>query len=284
VTNPHSNPPGIVADSSGPALTGQLAEIWDSLADLCRQLDAADWSLPTDCPGWTVADQIAHVVGTEMALAGRPEPAGLVGDPPAHVHNDIGQFNERWIMHYRSLGTDQLVADLHEITAERLRKLRTMDESAFDAPSWTPVGDATYRRFMEIRVFDCWVHEQDVRHSVGRPGHGAGPAAEQALDQWVHALGVIVGKRAGAPQGSSVTFDVTGPLVRQIHVAVAGRAAVVGELAGPPTTTIHSPSDVLLRVACGRRPGVDALAEGTVSVDGDVSLGRHIVERLAFTI
>ena len=107
-----------------------------------------------------------------------------------------------------------------------------MGEDDFSAPSWTPIGQADYRRFMQIRVFDCWVHEQDVRDAVGRPGHEDGPVAEQAVDEIVRALGYIVGKKAGAPEGSSVTIELTGPVARSIHVAVDGRAAVVDRLPG----------------------------------------------------
>ena len=42
--------------------------------------------------------------------------------------------------------------------------------TAWDEQTLTPVGPGTYGLFMEIRVFDCWVHEQDVRRAVGRPG------------------------------------------------------------------------------------------------------------------
>ena len=35
--------------------------------------------------------------------------------------------------------------------------------------------------------------------------------AEQAVDEIVRALGYIVGKKAGAPEGSRVTFELTGP-------------------------------------------------------------------------
>ena len=36
---------------------------------------------------------------------------------------------------------------------------------------------------MRIRVFDCWLHEQDIRDAVGRPGGEDGPAASVALDE-----------------------------------------------------------------------------------------------------
>ena len=38
-----------------------------------------------------------------------------------------------------------------------------MSQEEWDAESFTPAGKSTYGRFMQIRVFDCWLHEQDIR-------------------------------------------------------------------------------------------------------------------------
>jgi uncharacterized protein (TIGR03083 family) len=277
-----SKPVGTVASSTAPALADQLASVWTSLAQVGASLTDDDWARPTACPGWTVADQFAHVVGTESMLLGQDAPPGAT-EGLAHVRNDIGRVNEGWVQHYRTLGPAAVLRDLADVTARRLDQLRAMDEAAFDAPSWTPIGPGTYRRFMQIRVFDCWVHEQDVREAVGQPGHLQGPAAEQALDEVVRALGFIVGKRAAAPQGSRVRVEVHGPLERTVDVLVDGRAQVVAP-DGPPTATISGAADVVLRVACGRRPPLDELAAGRLTVSGDEALARSVVEQLGYTI
>ena len=274
--------PGTVADSSASALADQLQATWDAIADLCSGLDPHQWALGTDCPGWTVADQVAHIAGTEAMLAGRDAPPDLPGEPPSHVHNDIGRANEAWIAHFRALGTDRLVPELRSLAAERLATIRAMTEDELQAPSWTPVGNATYRRFMQIRVFDCWTHEQDIRLALGRPGHLSGPAAEQSLDEVVRALGYIVGKRGAAPTGSSVLLELTGPVSRTVAVAVAERAQVVASLDGPPTTTLRMPSDVFMRLASGRSRSEAHSA--AIEVGGDRELGDRIVANLAFTI
>jgi uncharacterized protein (TIGR03083 family) len=135
---------------------------------------------------------------------------------------------------------------------------------------------------MQIRVFDCWVHEQDVRAAVGRPGHEDGPAAEQAVDEIARALGYVVGKKAGAPDGSSVTFQLTGPVRRMLHVVVDGRARVVDRLDAPATATVTLDSTVFARLACGRME--PAAMSAQVQLGGDRDLGQRIVNNLAFTI
>jgi uncharacterized protein (TIGR03083 family) len=268
------------AENTAVALTAQLDETWASIDLLCRGLAAEQWLTPTPCPGWTVADQVAHIVGTESMLAGEPTPKEEAADLPAHVHNDIGRANERWVTDLRRCDPADLLDEFRRITALRLEALRALTDAQWEEPSWTPVGQADYRRFMQIRVFDSWVHEQDMRSAVGQPGHGDGPAAEQAIDEIERALGYVIGKRAGAPDGTSVMIDLIGPVFRSIHVAVDGRAAVVAALPDAADVTLRLGSDTFAALACGR---VDP-AEVTVVLEGDGELGRRITANLAFTI
>jgi uncharacterized protein (TIGR03083 family) len=279
-------PPGIVADSSASALKAQLDEVWTSLGTLGAGLSDADWRAPTSCPGWSVAAQYAHVVGTESMILGRPNPEVDPGRPD-HVRNDIGGFNEAWVVSLASESQESVLARLAEVTSARRAAMAEMTEDDFAAPSFTPVGQADYRRFMQIRVFDCWVHEQDVRDAVDRPGHGEGPVAEQSVDEIVRALGYIVGKKAAAPPGSSVRIALTGPVQRDVEVAVVdGRARVVDGIDATPTTTLTLSSTAFTRLACGRvdADSVTNGAFGGVTVAGDTTVGARIIAALPFTI
>lgn len=260
-----------------------LAAEWSVLAELLAGLPDDDWQRPA-LPGWTVHDVVAHVIGGERMLSGAPRPE-LAPEPDggaAHVRNDIGRFNEAWVAALRPLSPAEMLTALRDVTAERLAALRSMSSAELDAPSWTPAGQGTYRRFMEIRVFDTWMHEQDIRTAVGRAGHESGPVAEQALAEVVGALGYIVGKRVGAPDGSGVCIVLTGPIERELCVAVEGRAKVVPSLAAAPTASITLSSSLFLRLAGGRQDPDEAL-DG-VQLGGDPTLARSLATRLAYTI
>ncbi len=41
-----------------------------SLSNLGRQLSEDQWKLPTDCPGWSVQDNLSHLIGVEFTLSG----------------------------------------------------------------------------------------------------------------------------------------------------------------------------------------------------------------------
>ncbi|MCU4182790.1 maleylpyruvate isomerase family mycothiol-dependent enzyme [Acidiferrimicrobium sp. IK] len=261
-------------------LIEQFRDTWGATTSLLASLEPAGWARPTDLPGWSVQDIVAHMIGTESMLAGRDTPSAPGRAWGEHVKNDIGALNEAWADSRRDRSPAEMLEEWRAITAERLEMLTAMTAEEFDAPSWTPVGNATYRRFMQIRVFDCWVHEQDIRRAVDQPGHASGPAAEASLDEIERSLGYIVGKKAKAPAGSRITFDLTGAAPRRLHVAVDERAGVVAELDRPADVTIHLGSTDFVALACGRARDGDV----PVSYTGDEGLGAKVAGSLAFTI
>lgn len=257
-----------------------LGQEWAVIGDLLAGLSEQAWSRRV-LPGWDVHDVLAHIAGTERMLSGAELP-GTQGDLGAHVRNDIGRANEAWVIALRDRAHAALLDDFRAVTASRLASLRAMSPEEFNAPSWTPAGQATYARFMRIRIFDCWMHEQDIRAATGLPGNEDGPAAAAALDEVVLALGYIIGKKGRAPDGSSVLIRLTGPVERDLPVLVDGRARVVTALNGEPTASLDLSSSLFLRLAGGREDAQAAL--GRIRLGGDEDLARQLAANLAFTI
>jgi uncharacterized protein (TIGR03083 family) len=258
-----------------------LAQEWAVIDDLLAGLSADDWSREA-LPGWDVHDVLAHIIGTERMLSGAEFPSAPAADLGAHVRNDIGKANEAWVLALRDRSHADLLADFRSVTAKRLGSLRAMSAEEFNAPSWTPAGQATYARFMRIRIFDCWMHEQDIRAAVGLPGNEGGPVAAEALAEVVLALGYIIGKKGRAPDGCSVLIRLTGPVERDLPVVVDGRARVVPRIEGEPTASLMLPSSLFLRLAGGREDADKAL--GRIRLGGDEALGRQLATNLAYTI
>ena len=77
--------------------------------EACQGLAAAQWERSTDCPGWTVKDQLAHLASIERMLLGDEAPPPL-DEKPGHVRNAIGEINEAWIDHYRTAGGPDVLA------------------------------------------------------------------------------------------------------------------------------------------------------------------------------
>jgi uncharacterized protein (TIGR03083 family) len=265
-----------------------LDEVWRDVAELCDGLTADDWNTGTECPGWTVFDNVAHMIGTERMLLGEQPSAdgGTHADAP-HVRNDIGKANEQWIGSYRGWDGPKLLDEFRAITARRLDVLRAMATEQWDAEGFTPEGPGPYRQFMAIRVFDCWYHDEDIREAIERPGFLEGPVADLSLARIpTKALGYVVGKRAGAPPGSTVSFVVEGePLITAaISVPPEGRAVLLDESPDDPTARITTDRRTFARLAGGRWSGAHARRYGIVRVEGDTTLGDRVVDNMAFTI
>lgn len=263
-----------------------LASVWSSIRQLLESLTEEQWSTATSLPGWDVRATVAHVIGTERMLMGDAPEIGFDREAEAeaapHVRNDIGALNEGWVRTLTRLSSEELLAEFDRVTEARLIALREMSQAEWDAESFTPAGPDAFGRFMQIRVFDCWFHEQDIREAIGRPGHSAGQAVAVTLDEVTTALGFVVGKRAGAPAGTTVAFELTGSSGRTINVEVADRARVVDAIDGPATVTITMPVVPFTRL-CGGRTTLDAV-EADVELDGDLELGRAILTNVAYTI
>ncbi len=260
-----------------------LGSVWRSIDDLCADLSEQEWKTPTDLPGWSVQDNVSHMVGTERMLAGETPPEADLPETP-HVRNQIGSFNEQWVHPRRELPGADVLAEFREVTDRRLDQLGAMSTDDFDEVGFTPEGEAPYRDFMQIRVFDCWQHEQDIRRALDRPGNLDSPAASHAIDRIIGAMGYIVGKRAAAPQGSTVVFCVEGPVERVVAVGVDGRAALLDSPPPEPTVRITLDTETYNALACGRWSGEHARSGGRVTVEGDEALGRQIVDNMAYTI
>ena len=259
-----------------------LREEWARIDDLVAGLADAAWSTPTALPGWDVQAVVAHVIGTESMLLGEPSPSVEVPDSADHVRNDIGRFNEAWVLAMAGDAPADVLARFRSVVERRLEVLDTTTMETWNTVGFTPAGPDTYGRFMRIRVFDCWLHEQDIRDAVGRRGGEDGPAAAMALDEMAAVLGFVVGKKGRAPAGSRVRIDLTGPNARTIDVEVAERAAVVEQLAGPPTLHLTMPVGTFARLGGGRVGPADV--RGQVVIAGDTELGERIVANMAYTI
>lgn len=251
-----------------------LFESMDSVLELLGELQEGEWQVPSLCPAWQVRQVVAHLDGVEEALTGwRPS-----GDTPAPFEIVGKVFDE-----VNDWAPGRLLGRFGAVLARRRAELLAADSSLFEEVSWTPVGVQTYGRFMAIRNFDFWVHEQDIRLPLGRPGHTSGPAAELALDEVRRSFGYIVGKRAAMPDGSRVQVELTGPVEARLGAVVDGRARVVNDLEHPDAV-VRTDFLTFMLLACGRTDPQRHLTAGDIELRGNTELAEQLARNLRFTI
>lgn len=259
-----------------------LAETWEGLAEVCWELSDTEWALPTECPGWDVKDQLSHLVGIELAIMGEPVPEWNepFGD---HVKNDFAATNEPFVAVRRAATGPTVRAEFVDVTTTRLSQLDALTAAEWAAIGFSPMGQVPYAEFMRVRVFDSWVHEQDVRRALDRPGGGGNTASEISLDHVQRAMPFVVGKKTGCADGTAVRFDVAGPGrdARVFTIAVeGGRARAVGDEVAP-TATLSLSSIDFMRLGCGRATSSQVTGDA-VTVDGDALVGGSVLGAMNF--
>lgn len=263
------------AGATGTETVELLDQTWRTIAGLCEGLDEAGFLTPTECPGWTVKDILSHILGTERSLRGEPAPA--VDGAGDHVKNDLGRFNELWVESRRSVTGREVLADFREVTAAQTAERRRLSEADMEAPVFTPFGEMPLADWLDIRLFDCFSHEQDIRHALRRPGGLDGGAAQRALRRGVSSLPRAVGRAArGMRDGTRGQLAVEGELGGAWEVEVRGGRGRLSDPTGAPDASLRADLDTFFRLLWGRLTVEDAEAEGRLVLSGDAELGRRI--------
>ena len=107
-----------------------MEHVWESIGSLCSPLTEAQWKTATDCPGWSVQDQVSHLVGAESGILGNPRPDHTPQDT-SYVKNDFGQSNEVEVDFRRSWPGQQVLDEFRELTGQRLSFLRGLTDEGF---------------------------------------------------------------------------------------------------------------------------------------------------------
>jgi len=262
-----------------------MDETWASMAVAGEGLGQGEWQRSTSCPGWDVKDHFSHLIGIERMLLGEATP--MTDEPLGeHVKNEFAASLEPWVSVRRPTAGEVVRLEFIDVTAQRLAALDALEEADWAKVGFSPTGEVPYAQFMELRAFDSWVHEQDVRSALGRPGGQGGLASRLAADHVQRAMGFVVGKKAAAADGSVVRFEISGPPsdTRSFTLAVeAGRAhSVDGDV--EPTVTLALSNLDFVQLGCGRTTAAQVDAAGGIGVVGDPALAQAVVSSMNFMV
>jgi uncharacterized protein (TIGR03083 family) len=262
----------------------ELVETWrQAIAEfvaLVREVPDDQGDLPTDLDGWTVKDNVAHTAHLESVLAGAPEETVPV-EEGGHVKGLTGLYTEQGVVARRDRDLASLADEIEEAAAKRSAELDADPPSDGATPPPRTPGGAPWdtERLLSNRPLDIWMHEQDIRRAIGRPGGFDTPAARHTVAVFGKALPMVVGKRVAPPPGTTVRVDV--PDAGQgwtVRIGDAARAGLVDPVESP-TVRITLVAEDFIVLAGGRRP-VDATDP---KIEGDVALGRAVLDNLAVT-
>ncbi|WP_457254288.1 maleylpyruvate isomerase family mycothiol-dependent enzyme [Pedococcus sp. P5_B7] len=269
-------------------LVAAYQQTTQAVVDLGHSCSDADFDRPTACPGWTVKDQISHVVGLESWLHSGANPRVELPDYD-HLHNAEGKFLERAVEIRRPMVGAKVVAELETIAAQRVEQF-TAPEVTLDTVVRGAWGPAPLSESLPTRILDIWTHEQDIRQALGRPGDLDSGGAVVFMHLLFAALPKLIARQAQIPPGNVVIIESTGPVLGRAGVWVESHDD--GKPRGIPLfsgiahdgdpddvfTTITLSTDALTRRAAGRG-SVDDIH---FTVQGDEAVARQVLENLVF--
>ena len=262
-------------------LSGYVDVWWGSVrsfTDLLDDLAEHDWRRPTDLPGWDVHACAAHTAHLEAVLAGEPEEAPSA-DPTDGASSLISMYTEQGVVARQDRTPAELVEEIRRAATARYARLLSdppTDGRAKPTPIFSGVG-WDWQTLLRNRPLDVWMHEQDVRRAVDRPGGLDSPAAVHVVDYLSESLGYVLAKRAGAPAGTTLVLSVEGHEPLAFVVDESGRGRRLGDVPSAPTVGLAMDRESFIVAAGGRRE------PGHVVVTGDGELAQRVLDRLAVT-
>ena len=249
-----------------------LVSAWQSSAAdtiaLLREID--NYAVPTDLPGWSVHDIVAHLAHLETVLA-HGEKTGFSSPVVTSDYTQIG-VDER-----KDIATDNLIDELEAAVNYRVANevLGSPEEKMPTAPGnsgWT--WETTLRN----RVIDMWVHEQDIRRAVNRPGNLGSPGALITCATFASGMGFVLGKKVGAKPGTVVHWLVNG------EISLDFALKIDDDKKARPTedeadATLKMTTEEFTVLGAGRQ-SPDKLS---VAISGDTELGKRVLTQMAVT-
>jgi uncharacterized protein (TIGR03084 family) len=166
-------------------LAADLRAEHDALDGIVAELSPSQWATPTPSPGWSVADQIAHLTyfdGTAATAITQPEAFHVDNAELFAALTDGAAMEELTLAWSRGLDPSELLARWRANRSGLLDAAATLDERARVAWYGPSMGA---RSFLTARLMETWAHGQDIVDAVG--------ASRRPTDRLRHVaqLGVI---------------------------------------------------------------------------------------------
>lgn len=161
---------------------GEIAlAAYESLIDLLVELDPSDWERATECPGWTVADMVGHIIGAAKACAAKRELIRQVVWGSRHRKeydgSQLDAFNALQVHEHHDLTPQQRIATLRELAPQAVsgrmrtstllrRVLMPIDQTGSTAGNQTSISIAKMVDVVYTR--DTWMHRVDIASACDR--------------------------------------------------------------------------------------------------------------------
>jgi uncharacterized protein (TIGR03083 family) len=231
---------------------------------LLRSLEPAAWETPTALPGWRIREVAAHLITTDRAaVSGSMLPLVFTST------DRLERWNERVVPKWAGRPISELLIGLERWGRRFARLASAIPSAALRVRVPSAWGRVPVAMMIQVRVYDEWIHRQDVRRALGRPDEDVDvePSAEFLLA----ALGTDTVPKLSDARG-------------RIRVRLSGLPLPEwGWELGEGSTNevrIQAPAPAFVMAAAGRGSFDELRSEGVLTLEGDEPLGQRFLSKL----
>jgi uncharacterized protein (TIGR03083 family) len=268
-----------------PDVVHLLPQLDDELLSLLRSLTPEEWQMPTIARLWTVKDVVAHLLDGNIRILSLLRDDWWGEKPEIHSYQDLIDFlnrlNADWVAAMRRVSPAMLVY-LHEATGKLFCDYyRSVDPSApaVLAVNWAGEEKSTNRMHLAREYTEKWLHQQQIRDAVNKPGILNRQFFYPFLDTFMFALPHTY-RAVDAAEGTVIKLEVTTDAGGSWFVVRNdGRWQLTKEVAEQPTTEIIIDPDTAWKLfSKSLRP---EQVRGSVIIKGNNGLGEKALEMVS---
>ncbi len=254
-----------------PVLTAHLfLPLLDNLIDVLESLKSEEWDMPTPCPGWSVHDLAAHILGDDIAQLsmGRDEfNASLINtDDWKDLVAGLNILNEQWVKAMKRVSPRLMIDLLRSNGGQASGYLQSLDPyTVGPVVNWASLKPAPMWLHIAREYTERWHHQQQLREAVGIPLLTGQDWLAPVLAAFVHGLPRTYSE-VHAPTGTTVQVTISGASGRTWSVARTGSEWVLCD------------NEVPESAACVTIDEVDAWKLFTKSIAKDIVELRVVIE------
>jgi len=259
-------------------------EILDRLLELLSSLSTEDWEKPTACEGWSVKDVALHLLGDDIGNLSRKRDAYSPAGEPVEGWDDlvdlVNRLNDLWVRATRRI-SPRLLCDLQAFTgAQMCAYFASLDPYALGGPvSWAGPDPAPVWLDLAREYTERWLHQQQIRDAVGKPGLKEPRFFAPVLDAFVRALPHTY-REIDAEDGTLVALTISGEAGGKWFLLRVGDLWNLAlDVSRPADAEVVVGQDVAWRLFTkGTSPDE---ARSVVTITGDRRLGSRVLDMVS---
>jgi uncharacterized protein (TIGR03083 family) len=257
------------------------------LLELFSELEAEEWEKPTICPGWSVKDIGLHLLGDDIGYLSRARDQfsnPFFRNKDLHewksLVKNINEANEAWVRATARI-SPRLLTDLLAWTGKQFHEyVQSLDPMATGSVvSWAGPDPAPMWLDIAREYTERWVHQQQIRDAVKKPGLKEKRFFHPVLDTFVRALPYAYQDIAVA-DAIVLKFVVTGETGDVWYlVGEANRWSLFQNVERQPVTVVTMDQETCWRLFTKGMNKEQARAR--IAIEGDQPLGEKLLETVA---